>query len=274
MVNASINGEGLKGTNKRSFGVVIPVHNEAKMLTFTLPSICKLKPSEVIFVLDRCTDSTEKVIKRFWKRLNLNEIKLVLLKINQRSNWKIHLNFLYDFGIRQVGSEIILLSQADILHDCQKIREEIEKAQQGMISFSVSEHPHINPWNHLVTKILHTVGIFFGAQPFCGLIAFRKGTYLTCPLRSTDSLNFDTQMQLNFKKKGYPYVFISSKTVNLRPTLVFRGGRYKLWAVGKDRYEVGKSFWKVLFISFIRLTPEVIAGYLYSKSRHGKRQQS
>jgi len=255
-----MNSEGLAEPDEVGFSVVVPVHNEAKMLDYTLPSIHGLKPKEVIFVLDRCTDSTEKIIKGFWKKYNSEKVKLVLLRVQQKSTWRMHLNFLYDLGIRKAQSKIVLLSQADILHDYGKIRRNIKDALHGMVSFAVLEHPHIAPWNHFVTKTLQIVGSAFGVKPFSGVVAFSKEYYMTCRLLSNDSFNFDTQLLASFKNKGYSYVYVLSRNLNLRPWI-----RSKFWNVGMDRYTAKKPFWNVLLFSFVRFMPEVFAGYLYAK---------
>lgn len=255
-----MNSEGLAESGEVSFSVVIPVYNEAEMLVYTLPSIYGLKPKEVIFVLDRCMDSTEKVIKGFWRKHDSGEVKLVMLKFQKKSKWRMHLNFLYDFGIRNAQSEIVLLSQADILHDYRKIRRNIKNALHGMISFSVMEHPHLAPWNHFVTKTLQIAGSTFDVQPFSGVVAFSKEHYMTCLLSSNDSFNFDTQLLVNFKKKGYSYVYALSRNLNLRSWI-----RSKLWNVGVYKYRLKKPLWKVLLFSIVRLMPEVFVGYLHAK---------
>ena len=248
------------------FSVIIPVHNEAEILRYTLRSIYNLEPREIIFILDRCTDNTEKIIKSFWKKTNLgNKVKLMLLKVDKKSHWRLHLNFLYDFGIRSAVSAIVLLSQADILHDYVTIKNKINLASHGLVSFAVLEHPHISPWNHFVTKTLRRASKFFDIQRFSGLIALNKKYYLACPLTSNDFLNFDTQIQENFRRKGYRYKYVPSNNFNLRPSLVSHGGYFKLWKVGEDRYLMKKPFLKVLALSLARLTPEVLVGYLHAK---------
>ena len=254
-----MDGERVAETGEVGFSVVIPVHNEAKMLTYTLPSIYGLRPKEVVFVLDRCTDSTEKIIRDFWKKFDSGGVKLVLLRVQRKSRWKMHLNLVYDLGIRKAESKIVLLSQADILHDYGKIKRNIKDALHGMVSFAVLEHPHISPWNHFVTKILQITGDVFGVQRFSGVIAFCKDHFMTCPLVPVDSFNFDTQLQINFKKRMYPFRFVLTKNLNLRPWV-----RSKLWGVGVDRYKMKKSFLRILVLSFVRFTPEVVAGYLHA----------
>jgi len=255
-----MNSEGLAETGEVGFSVVIPVHNEAKMLAYTLPSIYGLKPKEAIFVLDRCTDSTEKVTREFWKKYDSGEVKLVLLKVQRKSKWRMHLNFLYDLGIRKAKSQVVLLSQADILHDYVEIRKNIKDALHRIVSFAVLEHPHIAPWNYFVTKSLQLIGELSNLTRFSGLVAVSKRYYLTCPLTASDLFNFDTQLQVNFERKGYAFRFLLSKNLNLRPWV-----RSKLWNLGVDKFKVKKPLWKVLLFSIIRLMPEVFAGYLHAK---------
>jgi len=252
-----------------TFSIVMPIHNEEKFLPYSLPSIFNLKPDEVILIFDRCTDRSIKIAKkiseRFLKRFRSKIMKIEMVEVNEKSRWRMHLNFLYDLGIRKSKSKVVLLSQADIVYDYLKIRENIKRALYGMVSFSVTEHPHISPWNHFVTVTLQRLGVAIGFQRFSGLIAFSKEHYLTCPLTCDDQLNFDTQLLINFNMKEYPYIYVMSKNFNLRPMLVFRGEREKLLKVGVDRYKMGKPFWNVLLLSIIRLTPEVLSGYIHAK---------
>lgn len=238
------------------FSLVIPVHDEANMLLLTLTTIHKLNSNEVIFVLDRCTDSTEKILKDYWKNDDLGEVKLVLLRVERKSTWKIHLNFLYDIGIKEADSKIVLLSQADILHDYGMINRNIQDASYGMVSFAVSEHPHISPWNHFITRVLQRGGAKIGIERFSGVIAISKEEYSKKPLKPNDFFGFDLQLQQNFSN----YKFQPTRNLNLRPWV-----RSKLWMAGYDKYCVGKPLWKPLLFSILRLTPEVFAGYAYAK---------
>jgi len=242
------------------FSVVIPVHNEAKLLAYTLPSIYGLKPREAVFILDRCTDSTEDIIKGFWKKYDSEKVKLVLLRVESKSKWRMHLNFLYDLGIRKAQSKIILLSQADILYDNRRIKRNITDALHGMVSFAVPAHPHISFWTHFVDRSLQLFGAVLGLTRFSGVIAINKEHYLSCSLTTEDLFNFDTQLKINFEKKHKAYKYVLSKNFNLRPWV-----RSKLWNLGVDKYKVGVPFWKVMLFSIIRLMPEVFAGYLHAR---------
>jgi len=250
----------LTETYEADFSVVIPVHNEAKLLAYTLPSIYGLKPREAVFILDRCTDSTEDIIKGVWKKYDNERAKLVLLRVESKSKWRVHLNFLYDLGIRKAQSKIVLLSQADVLYDHRKIQRNIADALHGMVSFAVSSHPHLSFWNHFVDRSLQLFGAVLGLTRFSGVFAISKQHYLSCFLTTEDFLNFDTQLKMNFEKMQNAYKFVLSKNLNLRPW-----ARSKLWNLGVDKYEVGVPFWKVMLFSIIRLMPEVFAGYLHAR---------
>ena len=46
---------------KTNFSVITPIHNEAEYLPYSLPTIYRLNPDEVILIFDRCTDESRKV---------------------------------------------------------------------------------------------------------------------------------------------------------------------------------------------------------------------
>lgn len=231
--------------------VVIPVHNEANILPLTSDSIYAFKADETIFILDRCTDGTPKSIEQHY----LGNIHIFIVK--QKHGWNYHLNFLYDLGIRNAKNPIVLLSQADIILDV-IIKKHLNFALGNMVSFGVSEHPHVSPWNHFITRALQSFGSKIGIQCFSGVLAINKNEYLSHPLKPSDLFMFDTQLQQNFPN----YKFESSHNLNVRPWT-----RNKLWRLGLDRYHLGKSLWNALLFSMLRLAPKVFAGYAYGKWR-------
>ena len=44
------------------FSVVMLIHNEEKLLSYSLPSIYRLDPSEVVLIFDNCSDESELVL--------------------------------------------------------------------------------------------------------------------------------------------------------------------------------------------------------------------
>jgi len=107
--------------------------------------------------------------------------------------------------------KIVFLSQADILHDYEKINRNIKDAFHGMVSFAVSPHPHISARNHFVNKSLYSFGDALDLTRFCGVVAINKQQYSSCVLTTKDSSNFDTQLKLSFEKKGYAHKFVLSE---------------------------------------------------------------
>ena len=83
---------------------------------------------------------------------------------------------------------------------------------------------------------------------------------MTCLPSSNDSFNSDTQLLVSFKNKGYSYVYVLSRNLNLRPWI-----RSKLWNVGMDRYKVKKNFGMYYCFHWFVFMPEVFAGYLCAR---------
>lgn len=243
------------------FSVVIPVHNEENVLRITLPSIFNLDAAEFIFVLDRCTDGTKRLVKKY------DKVKTV--EVSEKSDWGNHLNFLYDLGIRQAKAEIVFLSQADVIPDFQLINKTIHKAEEAMVSYGVLQHIHCSPWNSMVNQVLQYVSRVTGIKGFSGTFAFPRKVYPS-QLRLTRELtvNFDSYIFKRWKQFKLPYFYFPSKSVNIRPCLkmAFRFTR-RQYELGVAKYKFGKSLLKVALFSYIRFTPSVLVGYLKAKVR-------
>ena len=57
------------------FTIILPVHNEEQMLKRTLPSMIRLKPDEVVVLLDRCTDKSHEICERLMPGARLDGVK-------------------------------------------------------------------------------------------------------------------------------------------------------------------------------------------------------
>ena len=246
--------------------MVLPVHNEEKLLPYTLPNLFRLRPEEVILVLDRCTDRSE-VIARMVQRRRFTDIPLRPIKVEEKSEWSLHLNYLYDLGIRSARSDVVLLTQADVLLDYRRIPRYLRLAQEGgLVSFGVSGHPHLTPYNGFITMRLVRIGDLVGIEKFSGTLAFSKQTYRRIALTPGTPHNFDTHLLEEAKRRDVPYHFIPTRNFNLRPRLKasLRFDRI-LWELGVAKYRAGKRFHKVLAYSLLRMTPAVMAGWLQAK---------
>ena len=257
-----------------SFSVILPVHNEEQLLPYTLPGVFRLRPREVVLVLDRCTDRSEVIAQRM-QRHHFPATPLSLIRVRELSGWSIHLNYLYHLGVKQAQGPAILLAQADIMLDPACILRHLHLAMKGsLVSFGVSGHPHLNPYNSFITRSLIRIGDFIGGERFFGVLALTKQTYSKIALNPHTPHNFDTYLLVEARRKGIPYHFIPAPNFDLRPRrkASFRFDRI-LWELGVAKYRVGKSFLRVLAYSLLRMTPSVMAGWLQAKlaDKHSSR---
>ena len=234
------------------FSVVLPVHNEEDMLKRTFNTILDLKPNEVVVILDRCNDKSELVIKALMQRSNAN---LKLIKVQAKSNWKIHLNFLYDLGIRSSSNDVILLTQADIALD-PRIRDHIIKAEREILFFGYI--PYLG-WSSLITYAQFRLPYKYRST---GLIAFNRNLYYKYLSLDDTYVLFDTQIIMKTRAYGLPFRFIMTKSWNLRPYV-----RSKLYELGLTRCILGDNVMKILMISLARIQPEIFVGYVWCKLR-------
>ena len=245
----------MKDQRARDASVVMPVHNEELMLPITLPTVFNLKPREIILVEDRCEDRTDEIAGDIGNRYP--DVKLVRIRVSQNSDWTHHLNFLYDLGIRNASSEIVLLTQADLLLDSRQILKNIHFAENGIVNFT--ETYRGNLWSTLVIRFLSMLPI----RKFPGsVIAMNRSIYLRDNFRSKDLRWFDALIFRRFViQKNAPCFVINSRNVNLRPY-----PKARLYEMGMDNYKDGKAMWKVLLFAMTRGQPLVFAGYIHARN--------
>lgn len=93
----------------KEVSVIIPVHNEEETLNQCLASIRKQKVNEIIIVLDKCEDDSEKIAK---KHAKLDP----RIKIFPLSRHKFKTNYVAEtvnFGFSKASNDVILTAEAD-----------------------------------------------------------------------------------------------------------------------------------------------------------------
>jgi len=154
------------------FSVVMPVHNEEQVLPYTLPSVFALKPDELIFIMDRCTDNSLNTIMDMFKASQL------------RTNIDIHfieaqMDYLYrPAGLRRLGyakatNDAILNVSADIVLD-PIIKKHILDLDMGvkMVRFGYLDWPY-----NLRCFLRQIYSRYTPFKSMSGLYAFSKSAY-------------------------------------------------------------------------------------------------
>ena len=215
------------------------------MLARTLGSLAGLKLDQYVVVLDRCSDRSEMLVKKF-----LAPLKLV--KVERESGWRIHLNYLYKLGIEEADGDVVFLTQADIAVDS-RIRSYLSLAEDRVVSFR--NLPYLG-WTTGVVLALTSLPF---ARRFSGLLAFPRDWFFKYHLfRDTDIL-FDTQIYSTVKKLRLPYMYVKTNSWNLRPYTP----RAKLYELGAARRKLGRGFLPTLLRAYVYLQPEVAVGWMW-----------
>lgn len=245
------------------FSVVMPIHNEEKLLSYSLPSIFRLKPDEVILIFDRCTDNSLESAKKMAKRYKHGSRTKFVEPNGSHSGWKFRIAFLRRHGFNLAKNHVILNTDADTLLD-EKIVDFLPlvgKKAIGMVMFSRRPYPRTfqSFVGTLVSPFVPTTG--FGA-----LYAFSKKAWLeTEDQESVKNVPRaeDTHLHSSISKK-YKTIFVKTDTLHLRPKETAKSHFIK----GVTRWQAKRApLWTVLIHSFIYLRPLVLSGYLKARSQ-------
>lgn len=243
------------------FSVVMPIHNEEKYLPYSLPSIFRLKPDEVLLIFDRCTDKSMEITKKIAEELGYFK-KTKIIKLDEASpDWKFRVAFIRRYGFRIAKNDTILNTDADTVLD-KKIIEHIPligKNGIALISFSRTNYPLT--FQNFIAKLVST---FIPKIGFTGIYAFSKKAWLETEDQEAAKKIVraeDTHLHLSISKK-YKTMFIKTNTIHLRPEE--KASRH--FIMGVTRWTVKHdSLWMTIIRSIVYLRPLLLAGYLHAR---------
>jgi hypothetical protein len=239
------------------FTVILPIHEEATMLPYTLRSIFSLRPDEVVVGSDRCQDSGEDLILGAAKE---TRTPLTIRRFTEEDgdDWNFRPGFLRRELYKVAHNDVILNTSADLRLDPAIAKALPEVPRHGLISFGYLDYP----WNvqSFVKRIISETLPFHG---FAGLLAVSKKAWLECEdleeLRTQPKiLGEDTHLQYAIKRK-YPTKHINTNTLHLRPNESV-----------EDHYKYGVVEWSLFHRSPLKaiayaaamLRPASLMGYV------------
>jgi len=242
---------------------------------------------EIVFVLDRCDDRSEEIIRNFRENVNFN-VKIVK---KTKASWINSASESFELGTKYSSGDIVYHVGADLKLDCKMFSPQLWKDQEiGVIYFlyyhyqlegNLLERLHCFYVNNIMKLFLHFSP--YRIQYTSGLYAFRRNVWEHVHLRDVPSeyltfintvkhlhqqskslekadVQFDDFLERSMKQ--YKTKFVT----NLHP-IHLRAGLTKNRQIvqGYGRFHRGDGFLKSLIHSILYFKLYVILYYLYAK---------
>jgi glycosyltransferase involved in cell wall biosynthesis len=239
----------------KRISVVLPIHNEMEYLPFSLNNLIKCPIDELVIILDRCNDDSEKIIlkTRF-------PFDTTIVMITQHE-WCFPIAENFNVGFSLCTGDYFFTMAGDFLLDANEFNLKYWRNADVLSffhwDFSMDKWKIKQQYTNFLMKHFH-----FKAPRTSGHIAFKREVWEKIGFRDTlieDKDFLDRAIQFGFK-----YKFVDGvNNYHLRPNLsredsLFKGVRYRYY---------GKNWLKVLFHSFLYLEPHVFAGYKLTKNK-------
>jgi glycosyltransferase involved in cell wall biosynthesis len=243
--------------------VIMAVHNEEEYLPISLESLKKFREiKEIIVILDRCTDSSEAIVKE--KLPNAKIIK------KEHCRWKNSYAENLQIGYKCSTGGIICIHDADIKCDNPEFFKILVMKLKGNVA-SVS--PVIRTCKgagflNLLTYYWEKTRWMapLGEKPRGGLRLIRREC-LEKIGGFRDVLAPDTQLDVDLKRAGYASILCKEVYAwHLRKITLRRAISAQINA-GRARRELHQPLWLVLGHSVLRMRPFVLYGYLKGEKK-------
>ena len=233
---------------------VLAVHNEEDYLPYSLPSIRELD-SQVVVVLDRCVDSSEKIIRR--------HIKNTHFVLKQSSCWKDSCSEAKSLGCnvaRELGANLILITDADVLLDVNAVQKAQTILSSSDCQLVVLPYWQYSLYGSFLSKLANKIqNLFARINRKMKIHPVRFGIYVG----KADILYLDdTPSQFSFLQEKVRTRWIHTKSLHLRPRLDIASQIQH----GRARARLPQYSWlKVILFSIFTFQPFTLVGYLKGK---------
>lgn len=243
----------------------MPIHNEEKFLPYSLPSVYRLKPNDVVLIFDSCKDKSLELARRIAKIFDSTS-KTRFIKLNEPSpDWNFRVAFVRRYGFRLAKNDVILNTDADNILD-PKIRKYmalVKKNNIGLISFSRRSYPYTVHFFMAKLISILPLALPFRKIGFSGVYAFSKEAWRETEEKSSVKkiLKAEDSHLHRSMLQNYDYRYIKTDTIHLRP----RNARKNYLAGIMYRRLKRNPLWKAILHSIIYLRPDLLVGYLHAK---------
>jgi cellulose synthase/poly-beta-1,6-N-acetylglucosamine synthase-like glycosyltransferase len=250
---------------KMKISIVVPVHNEEVYLPYSLLSLKQIKNqvSEIIFVLDNCTDKSECLI-----RAVLPDVTILTLR---KHKWKYYTAESFQYGFNKASGYVICAAGADLVVDKELpsiTQESFRDEKVGTVCFRYLNYDLFSPWlkfigtyDNIYKRIIQH---FRKEARHTGFYAFRRKMMEEIGGLADIISEYD-EFCRRTEKSGWKVRYIpQTTTLHLRPGLTPR----KQYFQGVARaYLPDYNLAKTLLHSLIHIKPYLIVGYIHTKQK-------
>lgn len=243
--------------------MVIAIHNEEKYLPYCLASLWNAPVDEFIFVLDRCTDGSENIVKKFAAH---HPNCKILYKTEKM--WLQPVVEAFDFGAEHATGDYVFMVPADVIMDL-KVFDEAHLCGKPLMFRYYNYALFGSKIPYAYEKILLQIYDWLRLPSWqCSMEALPRERRVRGRLPPEDILGFRKVPLLVLKniivesEKKFKCVQ-NTKILHLRPGL----SKEEQLLRGVARYVLGYPLLKVLLHSLLFFRIHVLIGYLQAK--HG-----
>ena len=244
----------------RRISVIMPVHNEADYLPACLKSLKAIEECffEFIFVIDRCTDNSEAIVREWFPNATIIR--------KTTCSWKHSIAENYQIGLEQSSGELICTHDADatspqnILPLLQRLKGNVASVSAEVVTWK--EASILNRLNYYWDKTRSFAPL--GEEPRGAFRLIRKDAIEKIG-GFKDSPAQETILDIEFRRAGFQSIIVKGViSYHLRKVSLAKAIRSQISA-GQTRRQLGISALRVVGHAVIRLRPFVLWGYLLKR---------
>lgn len=232
---------------KNNVSIVLALHNEEELLPYALNPLRKFR-GEIIFILDRCKDNTEKIVNRFKERCMAEKV----IVEHKNGKWKVD-NPVFDaqlYGSSLTSKPIVVWSGGDIVLN----REILMFLETGQYKTPLQFNCLASP--NMLTYAYHKLLNFFVKS--YTVEVFRRNEIVAHPG------GVDRWSQWHGEIRPFNFHQNQRQVYHLRKTIRQDDRQF---LTGYIRGMVKTSFLKVLLRAILFNQPHVLRGYLHYQLR-------
>lgn len=250
-------------SNRARVSVIMPIHNEEAYLPCSLESLKKIEDQifEFIFVLDRCSDNSEALVRQWFPSAKIVK--------KETSEWKNPIAENFQIGFEMSRGNIICTHDADVttpdnlLSLLEPLKNDV--ASVGPTLLTCKEVSFLNWLYYYWEKTRKFAPL--GEEPRGALRLIRREC-LEEVGGFKDVIAQETQLDVDLRKAGYQSIVAPNVIYyHLRKFSFKKAVRSQIRA-GKMRRQMKMRFWRVLGHAVLRLRPFVLYGYLLNREKN------